>query len=56
MLGDLVALYPRVMNHAMHTFIAPIAYTELFVTQHKVVPRMQGLKSVTILMSGYASW
>ncbi|KAF4519365.1 hypothetical protein B566_EDAN011371 [Ephemera danica] len=56
MLGDLVALYPRIMNHAMHTFIAPIAYAELLVTRHHVVPRSQGLVSATIFMSGYASW
>ncbi|XP_017089933.2 androgen-induced gene 1 protein [Drosophila bipectinata] len=54
--GILDLVYPRWLNHAMHTFVVVYAMLELGFTRHRYPSRSQGFGGLATFMAGYLIW
>lgn len=54
--GVLDLVYPRWLNHAMHTFVVVYALLELCITRHRYPDRVRGFGGLSAFMAGYLTW
>ncbi|KAH8270137.1 hypothetical protein KR018_004415 [Drosophila ironensis] len=54
--GILDLVYPKWLNHAMHTFVVAYALLDLYVTPHKYPIRSRGFAGLGTFMAVYLVW